>query len=606
MAATSLHRHLDDLFSRHPNLTFWVAYGALNLLLFLPLSLLGRDAQTVSTPLLADGWQAALTRLFVWREGMDPLRISIELTVTAALWVWVRRLRGRTFRILAAVVYLTALVYAIYAAVLLFIWLLEPNFYSQIQLARDGLPFLLEHLGSGWWMAVGALLAVAAGVALVLLLLDALFTAGAAVHLRRAGRGLIATAALLCLTALFRYQFYTARPEMVASSLGYKLERNIAASRQMRRDVLAFDDRVVQAAYAYAPAALSHQPNIYLIFIESYGTVLYKRDDLRAAYTRLLGELESELAAGGWQSASALSISPTWGGGSWMAYTSALLGVHIDNQPQYLSLLNKYQVDTYPSLGRTLHNQGYRFAWLSALEDNFGEIAWQRTSRFYSIDTLFRSDDVDYAGPGYGWGPAPPDQYTLNKAIDSLRSESDQPLFFFTITQNSHYPWAPLPTLADDWRTLTAPGTGAAAAAPRVDPDTIEHAERRQNYLRAVTYQLQMLTRLIEEQGDDNALFVLVGDHQPPVVSRRSDGWETPVHVISRDAALVGAFAPYGFTPGLVAESMETTLHHEGLYSLLMRVLAARDGEQTAALPAWLPNGAEPMPEAQAATAPLP
>ena len=49
----------------------------------------------------------------------------------------------------------------------------------------------------------------------------------------------------------------------------------------------------------------------------------------------------------------------------------------------------------------------------------------------------------------------------------------------------------------------------------------------------------------------DNSIFILIGDHQPPQVSRRADGWATPVHVIAQDAAFVDAFAPYGFTPGL-------------------------------------------------------
>ena len=142
--------------------------------------------------------------------------------------------------------------------------------------------------------------------------------------------------------------------------------------------------------------------------------------------------------------------------------------------------------------------------------------SWQRVSRFYGVDRLFRHDDLDYQGPGYGWGPAPPDEYTLNKTIETLRAESSQPLFLFTITQNSHYPWVPLPTFVDDWRTLVHSDAGTRQPCRRSTPNSIAHAERRHNYLRAVTYQLQMLARLIEVQGDDNSLFVLVGDHQPP------------------------------------------------------------------------------------------
>jgi hypothetical protein len=607
MALASIRRRFHAAYHRYPAPIFWLAFALLNLLLFLPLYLLGREMQPVAPLLLGDDWRTALSHLFVWRAGVDPFRISIELTLLTALWVWVPRLRSLPFRIMATVVYLLALLYAIYEAVVLSVWLLEPNFYSQIELARDNLPFLLENLGNGWLLAAGALLALVAGLALVLVLLNALFSAGAALgqsRLGQASRALIAVAAVLSVVALVRFQFYTARAEMVASSIGYKIERNVIAARALRQDVLSFDDAQVQADYTYTPNVLVDPPDIYLIFVESYGSVLYKRADYRVAYRALLADLEEELAANGWQSSSSLSISPMWGGGSWLAYTSALLGVHVDNQPQYLSLLNKYQVDTYPSLGRALQDQGYRFAWLSALDDNFGEVAWQRIARFYGVDTLYRHDDLNYSGPGYGWGPAPADQYTLNHAIESLKASSEQPLFLFTITQNSHYPWTPLPTLVDDWRTLSGNVDGAAGGAAAVDPDAIEHSERRANYLRAIEYELQMLARLIAEQGDDNSLFVLVGDHQPPAVSRRDDGWETPIHIVSRNPALVERFAPYGFTPGLAVEHMETELHHEGIYSLLMRVLTAEySGGQIAApadLPAYLPGGALPARQAQA------
>ena len=597
MTLTLFRQRLNASLVRLPNLTFWAAFVALNLLLFLPLYLLGRDMQAPAAPLLGDGWRMAFSRFFVWRDGVDPLRLSIEFTLLAAAWVWAPRLRGRSLRTLITLVYLLALVYAIYEAVMLSVWLLEPNFYSQWQLARDNLPFLLENLGNIWLLGAAGLLALAAGLAITLLLLSALFSAGAALRRGRASSVLIAAAALLCVVALVRFQFYTARAEMVTSSLGYKIERNIAASGALRNDVLSFDDAQVQAVYAYPPAVLANPPDVYLIFVESYGSVLYKRPDYRAAYMVLLRRLEGDLAANGWHSVSSLSISPMWGGGSWLAYTSALLGVHIDNQPQYVSLLNKYQVDTYPSLGRTLNNQGYRFAWLSALDDNFGEVAWQRISRFYGADILFRHDDLDYNGVGYGWGPAPADQYTLNRAIESLKAQSNQPLFLFTITQNSHYPWTPLPSLVDDWRTLANP---VAAEDVAVDPDAIEHSQRRQHYMRAITYELEMLTRLIETQGDENSLFILVGDHQPPAVSRRDDGWETPIHVISRNPALVDAFGPYGFTPGLGVKSMETALHHEGIYSLLMRVLTEQFGDGQIALPPWLPDGALPAQQARA------
>ena len=82
----------------------------------------------------------------------------------------------------------------------------------------------------------------------------------------------------------------------------------------------------------------------------------------------------------------------------------------------------------------------------------------------------------------------------------------------------------------------------------------------------------------------------MLGDHQPPRVSRRDDGFDTPIHVISRNADFVAAFYDYGFGPGLWVNPAEPTMKHEGLYSMLVRTLVA-NGNETAAVPPYLPDG---------------
>src|SRR5690606_33412301 len=134
----------------------------------------------------------------------------------------------------------------------------------------------------------------------------------------------------------------------------------------------------------------------------------------------------------GWQTTTALTESPTWGGGSWLAYTSLLFGLRIDNHPQYLALRNKYQVDSYPSLGNTLQQQGYHYVWLSALDENLADIAWAKYTRLLGVDELIRNDDMEFIGPRYGWGPAPPDQWVLNWANEQIKSRTDDPLLLFT------------------------------------------------------------------------------------------------------------------------------------------------------------------------------
>ncbi len=578
------------LAQRWPTLVFVTSWLLLNALFFVPLYALNQETTTLlpGADLFADGWRNGFQRLLLWRENLDPLRLSLEWMVLVWLWLMVRPLQRRAVRPLWITMYSLTLCYYLYEAIMVSIYRADPVFYSHYFLARDGLPFLFSSLQTAWWAYLLGSVILIGVLALLIGLLNQLLTS--AQHVGWPVRIGFTLLVGLGLFAVVRHQSYTASPEMVISSLGYKLEKNIASSRQLYQDVTSFDDTPVRHAYDYVNYPLTKTPDLYFIFIESYGSVLYKRPDFLRAYSALLRELEAELAADGWSATSALSESPTWGGGSWMAYTSLLFGLRIDNHPQYLALLNKYQVETYPDLGRYLRQQGYYYAWISSISRELNDAMWAKYIRFLGVDAWLRFRDLDYQGPGYGWGPAPPDQYVLHQAQEQLKARTDQPLLFVTITQNSHYPWVPLPALAEDWRTLNT--QDADSLAPAEAPS--ETNLKRQNYLRAIDYELRMLTSFIQQTNDRPSLFILVGDHQPPQVSRRSDGWETPIHIISQDPALLQEFAEYGFTPGLEVASLDAALHHEGFYSLFVRIMQEQSGDNRLALPNFLPNGIVP------------
>lgn len=585
MAERLLHVRLQR---NYPDLLFWFSFLVLNGLLFLPMAAVSEENALAPPALPAEGgWLSALSHLLIWRESLDPWRISVELTVMTALWVWLGKWRRKWLGTLFALIYLAMLAYSIYEAIVSGIYLLEPSFYSQFFLARDGLPFLAERINVAWTLYAGVMVSLVAGGAIVLKLWSMLLNSAASPGLSRSTRFSMAGLASLTLLALALYQHYTARPEMMVSSFGFKLHRNIEVSMEIYKDVAGFDDNLVRHVYDYSGYRLAQKPDIYIIFVESYGSVLYKRPHFTPAYRALLRELIEKFNIEKWHVATALSEAPTWGGGSWLSYTTTLFGMRIDNHPQYLDLRNKYQVERYPSLGATLHDQGYHYVWVSALDENISEVGWSKYTRMLAVDELIRYKDMGFVGPRYGWGPAPPDQWVLYWSHEYLKSKTDKPLLFFTITQNSHYPWMPHPELVEDWRTLNQPGPEPAP----VDPETIALDTMRANYLNAIDYQLRMLTEWILDVGDENSIFVLIGDHQPPAVSRRADGWATPVHIISKDAALIDAFAGYGFVSGLEVNHLEPSLRHEGFYSMFMRVLLGRYGVNRIAQPAYLPEG---------------
>lgn len=573
-----------------PNVIYLSTFCLLNLLLFLPSYLLNYDEGLSFTPQAV--WQqpvvVTIRQLWLWRDTVDPFRLNLELAIGAALWVSLRPVRRRWLQPLFMAIYFLTFCYYLYDAITRSIYQSEPNFYHHYTMAADGLRFLLEHLQLSWALygaaLAGALIALLAVHSAVRLL----YSISLAEQLGRAVRGMIVLLALIAAVTATLYGNALAAPPAVISSVTDKLAANITAARALYQQVVDFDDRALQSAYDYHDKLLVAKPNLYLIFVESYGSVLYKRDDYRPAYRRRLAQLEEQLTTAGWYAASALSESPTWGGGSWMAYTSAYFGLRIDSHPQYLALLDQYQLTPYPDLGHYLQRQGYRNVRISSIAAELPQEDWTKYTKVYGVDRWLRHEDFNFVGAEYGWGPAPPDQYVLHYAQKTLQQESADPFVLFFITQNSHYPFAPLPARVADWRTLNQ----VSDNPDKLNDEQRAHGERRQDYFAAIDYELSTLVDFIGSNQDEEALFVLIGDHQPPRVSKRADGFDTPVHFISRNQALITTLADYGFDVGLrVRDSRAPTLKHEGLYSLLVRVLLAHYGQADVTLPPYLPDG---------------
>jgi len=578
---------------RYPDLVFWVSFLVLNAFLFLPLYLLNVHESSLFPlePAMVHTPGDVLISLLIWRENPDPFRVNLELPILIAPWVNVGWIRRGLFRWLVMILYFIALCYYLYESVMISLYRFDPVFYNHYFLIKDGLGFLLDNLN----LSVG--LYLAAGASAVALLLLVIWAVRVLVDwqipndLSRVSRMALAALAISLTLSALAYNSVLADPRMVVSSLAFKIEQNISASLAMYQDIANFDDREIRETYDYSAHKLIRKPNIYLLFIESYGSVLYKRPDWREAYLKILDRAEKTLTKHNFHFASALSESPTWGGGSWLAYTSALFGIRIDNHPQYLSLFDRYQLETprYPDLGAYLRSQGYYYLWVTSLSVELKDSMWEKYIRFYGVDRWLRYRDLNYQGQHYGWGPAPADQYVLSYARDEALKEVDQPILLFYITQNSHYPWDPLPEVVDDWRTL-ATDTGAEDMLPR---EGLDHQEVRQNYLHSIEYEIDMLVRFMLDHADEDAIFVLVGDHQPPRVSRRADSYDTPVHIVSRDPAFIAGLEQYGLRRGhLDVPDEKPQLRHEGLYSLLARALVERYGTAPHTPPEYLPAGA--------------
>lgn len=282
--------------------------------------------------------------------------------------------------------------------------------------------------------------------------------------------------------------------------------------------------------------------DLFVIFFESYGALTF--DDPRFALP-LAAEreaVERALVAAGWRIASARVASSTFGGGSWLAHSSLLAGLRIADQSDYQELL----ATDRPTLVSRFAAAGYRtLAVMPGLRYPWPE------GQFYGFDAIYQADRLDYHGPAYGWWVIP-DQYSWYRVHQREMAVRERaPLLVFFPTINSHAPFAPLPPYRADWRSFDATPAAAAPEDPTLSA-RLDGQELAAAYVRSIRYNFAVLDGYLRQLAPANALALVLGDHQPPaVVGGRDISWQVPVHVFSRDPALIAACVAAGFRPGI-------------------------------------------------------
>jgi hypothetical protein len=362
---------------------------------------------------------------------------------------------------------------------------------------------------------------------------------------------------------------------------------NIIRSAEARNDLKHFSVDRINRKLDYQRFSLKSKPDIYLIFVESYGRLLYDNTFLRASYFKCLDSCESVLLRNGLALSTGFSTPPVSGGQSWLSYTSVLFGYNIRNQGTFNSLLKNPEMSRYHSFFRILNLNGYKTYRLNAMpQASHLEVPWNIYSGFYSIDQWINFSDLKYTGRLYGFGPSPPDQYSINFAGRFIKNDNEGPFAMFFITQTTHNPFYNPGHIVPDWQSLNLqPDNASLHASVFLRKPLIT------DYAKAIQYDLSVLVQFITSVRDSNAVFILIGDHQPPILTGSDDGFETPVHIISRNSAFSDAFRRFGFKEGMKADEQAVPIRHEGIYSMFMREFIRFFGEDNSDLPEYLPYG---------------
>ena len=283
--------------------------------------------------------------------------------------------------------------------------------------------------------------------------------------------------------------------------------------------------------------------DVYLIMLESVGAITY--DDAHAA--RTLGpsreRFAADIAASGRHVVTAFFRSPTFAGGSDLAQLGVLSGIDLSDPMRHDLLLTTQR----PTLISLFKAQGYQTFGL------YPALNWEWPERaFYGFDVFLERRDLGYAGPAMGFWELP-DQFTAAR-FEKIhpRDNGAPPRFVFFPTITCHLPFSPVPPYQADWSRVLA-------AQPFDEAETHQTLAQKPNwlnmapdYLRMVNYTYQWLGAYFRQPEPREAIYVLVGDHQPAAnITGEGASWDVPVHIVSRDSKLLARFIEQGFRPGM-------------------------------------------------------
>jgi hypothetical protein len=292
-----------------------------------------------------------------------------------------------------------------------------------------------------------------------------------------------------------------------------------------------------------APLAGLKGGNVYLFLVESYGETLFGNPAHRAQFAPTLSRFAEALERGGYAVCSRYMRSPTFGGGSWLAFGTLESGVWLPSQLHYDYLLTS----RVPPLASYFEKAGYRT--VSVMPGT--TMPWPE-GRYFGYQKDYYAQDLNYRGPAFGFAPMP-DQFVLDRIYRTEILNQPKPLFIRYVLVSTHAPFHRQPPFVPDWN-----GIGDGAVYQRLEPVVFPNnwpdlTKAFGAYRTSIDYEFQVLGDYLTHFDHGDALVVILGDHQPNAHITGPDApYLVPVHVISRAASNLEPFRRMGFVPGVV------------------------------------------------------
>jgi phosphatidylglycerophosphate synthase len=403
---------------------------------------------------------------------------------------------------------------------------------------------------SGRGAAIAAVVAaVVLAVAVLALLTGSVLRLSRLVHRRRTAttRAVLVLGAAWVACALLGAQLVPDVP-VAASNAAALVHDRVVQVRADLRDGRAFAAAAGTDAFGDRPGdqllTALRGKDVVVAFVESYGRDAIEDPAFASRVGSILDDGTRRLAAAGYSSRSAFLTSSTTGGNSWLAHSTFLSGLWVDDQQRYRTLVSSNRL--------TLTSASRRAGWRTVAVMPGTTGAWPEGA-FYGYDQVYAQDDLGYRGPDHGW-PTVPDQYTLAAFQRLEHGRPDHPpLWADIVLGSSHAPWQFIPRILgwDDVGDGSAFDAMPAAGAP---PDALwaeDPAQLRDPYRRSIEYTLGCLVSWVEAYGDDHLVLIFLGDHRAPLVTARGADHDVPIAVVTRDRAVLDRIDRWGWQQGL-------------------------------------------------------
>jgi phosphatidylglycerophosphate synthase len=474
-------------------------------------------------------------------EGLALVALAVVLPVTGR-----RILAVLTGLALALVVLLKVIDYQIFS---LFDRPFEPlGDIGQFSNAIETL-----HLEDGASQArlieIGAVVAMVAAVVLLPLAMLRV-TRVAADNRRRSLRAVAVLVAVWAVCAVLGAQFVSHTPIASAISAGLLFDEARIVQAEVH-DEGVFAAEIKHDDFRNTPTnhllTALRGKDVLLVFAESYGRVAIEDSSFAPEVNEALAEGNQRLAAAGFHSRSGFLISPTFGGGSWLAHSTLNSGLWVHNLRRYAQLL--------PERRFTLASAFNRAGWRTVDDVPSNDRPWPEGKAFYHWDKLYDRNQVGYRGPTFSYASMP-DQY-IYSALQRLElgKTHRRPLFAEVDTVSSHQPWNRIPEEIG-WNRV---GNGSIynQIPMHYEGGSFlsfwgDSARVQAGYGRSIVYTLKTLTSFVQRYGKKNLVLIVLGDHQPrePVTGEQA-GHQVPISIIAHDPKVLKQIGSWGWNPGL-------------------------------------------------------